>query len=98
MQQPFTETGGARIGWLNASWPFAQISADQGNLIISVLWRTYAFTLKQVLFIERYSGLTSEGIRIRHNVAEYPEKIIFWGNPDKLLNGIWSSGFAVDAR
>jgi len=98
MQEPFTTRGGARIGWINFSWPLARLSATHDKLIIWVMFDAYTFAPNDVYAIERYKGYISEGIRIRHNVASYPEKIIFWSNPEKALSSIWDSGFAVDAR
>jgi hypothetical protein len=96
--KPFDITGGARVGWMNASWPLAQLSATSDNLTISVfLLGTYRFTPNQVFSIERYViiPVLGWGIQIRHGVSEYPRRIIFFslGNPDRLLSGISGSGF-----
>lgn len=98
MPKPFAATGGARIGWVNATWPFAQLSATDGKLTISAtLLGTYDFTPDQVTAIERYTliPLLGWGIRIRHRRSEYPERIIFWclGSPGNILHGISSAGF-----
>jgi hypothetical protein len=98
MQEPFTKVGGARIGWTNFSWPLALLSATHDKLIIRVMFDAYTFAPNDVYAIERYQGFISEGICIRHNVASYPERIIFWSNPEKVLSSIWDAGFAAEAR
>jgi hypothetical protein len=98
MQESFTKVGGARIGWINFTWPFARLSVTQDKLTIRVMFDAYTFAPTDVYAIERYKGYLSEGIRICHNVASYPERIIFWSNPEKALNCIWDAGFAVSAR
>jgi hypothetical protein len=96
VQWKFTITGGVRIGWFNASWPLAQLSANKNYLVVGFFGgHACTFSPHEVFAIERYRGIFSAGIRIRHSVASYPEKIIFWcwGNPEKILNGISDSGF-----
>jgi hypothetical protein len=98
MAQSFDITGGARVGWMNATWPLAQLSATADSLRISVfLLGTYSFTPDQVSSIERYVMIPvlGWGIQVRHCVPEYPRKIIFWslGSPERLLSGISGSGF-----
>jgi hypothetical protein len=95
----YTKTGGASIGWMRrATWPFAELSATADKLTVEVsILGTYTFTSDQVLSVERYVivPVLAWGVRIRHNLAEYPEKIIFWclNNPDDVLNGIRNAGF-----
>jgi hypothetical protein len=98
MPNPFTTTGGARIGWTNATWPLAQLSATADKLTISVrLLGTYSFTPAQVSAVERYViiPVIGWGIRIRHCSADCPQRVIFWclGSPDTILRGIQDSGF-----
>jgi len=102
MQQPFTKTGGARIGWLNATWPLAQLAATRDKLTVTAhLLGCYTFNPEQVSSVERYVliPVLAWGVRVRHCVAEYPQRIIFWslGNPDELLAGIRDVGFTPSA-
>jgi len=93
--------GGARIGWVNASWPFARLTADAGAL---TLWSlgTYTFTPAQVVTLERYGSIpiVSSGIRIRHNRPVYPQTIIFWcmGRRDVGLEEVAGTGFAATGK
>ncbi len=102
MPVPFTKRGGAQFGWVNASWPLARISATPECLSVGVgiLWN-YTFTPNQVSKIERYGFIPflSQGIRVRHQVPEYPQRIIFWsiGNPETIIEGIREAGFVPDA-
>jgi hypothetical protein len=89
--------GGARIGWVNASWPFARLSVSAGQLALAS-FGTYVFSPSQVVSIQPYGSipLLASGIRINHNRTDYPEKIIFWcvGNRDGVLTEILKSGFS----
>jgi hypothetical protein len=99
MEKPFTKCGGANIGWVNASWPLAKLSASAENLTVTVrILGTYKFTPDQVLSIERYGLIPflAWGIRLRHNVLDYPKRIIFLSSgspPEILLSGIRDAGF-----
>ena len=88
--------GGARIGWVNASWPFATLKITDKRLAISTL-SSYEFSPEQVVSVERYGSIPvlSSGIRINHNRADYPEKVVFWciGNREKVFAQIKKSGF-----
>jgi len=102
MSQTFTATGGARVGWTNASWPLAQLSSSQEQLILNIrLLGTYAFVPEQVSEIEKFVWLPviAQGIKIHHCNPDCPEKIIFWslGNPKTVLQGIKDSGFLPTA-
>lgn len=102
MPQPFTSTGGARIGWTNATWPLAQLSATPDALTISVrLLGSYTFAPSQVAAVERYATIPvlSWGVQIRHCRVDYPQRFIFWclGSPDTVLRGIHAAGFVPTA-
>ena len=101
-QPTFTTTGGARIGWMNASHPLAKLSADATKIEIKVrMLGTYTFAPEDIVSIERYSILPviASGIRIEHANLKYPKHVIFWSSksPEFLLDGITSSGFAPKA-
>lgn len=97
--------GGARIGWVNYSWPLASISVTSSSVtIVTTMFGLfemgrYRFTPNQVTRIERYGfiPLIGNGIRIHHTVADYPEKIVFWCRPSSVLSGIASAGFSTTA-
>lgn len=88
--------GGARIGWVNASWPFATLAANGSTLTLSSLG-TYTFTPKDVVALEPYGSipLLASGIRIEHNRRDYPKKMIFWcmGRRSVVLEEIANTGF-----
>ncbi len=99
----YSTRGGARIGWVNHSWPLASLSVDASGLTIATtmfgLFGTgrYHFTPSEVTRIERYGfiPILGEGIRVHHTVRDYPEKIVFWCRPASVLEGIASTGFPV---
>jgi hypothetical protein len=98
MPQLFTATGGARVGWTNASWPLAKLSVGPDKLTLSIaLLGTYSFTPNEVSAIERYTliPLLGWGVRICHCRVDCPQRVIFWclGSPDSVLRGIRDSGF-----
>ena len=101
MNECFEATGGAQLGWLNASWPLASLTATSDSLRVSLgLLADYHFTPDTVISLSRYSGMMGwGGIQIQHRVPEYPEHIVFkcFGNPDRLLAGICQAGFLPQA-
>jgi hypothetical protein len=95
--------GGARIGWVNATWPLARLEASRTVLSLKVAFTgTYLFTPTQVHSIEKYSSIPflGWGIRINHIVRDYPRKIVFWtfGRPETLMKRIADIGFVPQGR
>ena len=97
----YTVTGGARIGLVNYTWPLAKLMVTADRLTVNTSMfglfgmGTYSFAKDQVLSIERYGWipLIGEGIRINHSVADYPERIVFWCQPNTVLAGLAATGF-----
>lgn len=97
----YSARGGARIGWVNYTWPLASLSVDTSSLTIVTTFfglfemGRYSFRPDQVARIERFGWLPiiGEGIRVHHRVADYPKKIVFWCRPSAVLWGIASTGF-----
>lgn len=93
--------GGARIGFVNYTWPLATLECDASQLCVATtmfgLFETgrHRLTRDQVVSIEPYGVIPviGDGIRIRHTAPDVPEKIIFWCNPDSTLKAIASAGF-----
>jgi hypothetical protein len=101
----YTVKGGARIGFVNYTWPLAKLVVTADRLTVSTTMfglfgmGTYSFSEAQILSIERYGWIPfiGEGIRITHSVADYPEKIVFWCRPSSGLAGISAIGFSPAA-
>lgn len=95
----FATRGGARIGWVNASWPLAtlEVSAERLRLRVFLLG-TYDFAPGEVIALARYKLLPffASGIRIVHAKADYPAKIVLWApsDSDALIDRIREGGFA----
>lgn len=93
----YTATGGARIGWINASWPLAKLTAKSDELHISGMLGSYRFAAHEVFAVEKYVmiPIVGWGIRICHIKSDCPQKVIFWylGNPQTVLEKIRRTGF-----
>jgi hypothetical protein len=93
-----TQRGGAQVGWLSASWPFASIQIAHGSLTVSALGK-YAFAPGEVHAIEPIGSIPvlTTGIRIHHTRPDFPEKIVFYsmGGRDRLLDAASAAGFTV---
>lgn len=96
--ESFTMTGGARIGFANATWPFAKLRVDKNTLELKVqLLGNYVFGREDVISIEPFGliPVIGRGIRINHRVGNYNKKIIFWtmGNAEAVIERIRATGF-----
>jgi hypothetical protein len=94
--------GGARVGWLNTSWPLSTFHANSEEILLDIGFsEKYVFRPEQVISIEKY-GLVpflGWGIQIKHAISDYPENIIFYCfmNPEKILDELHSLGFIAKA-
>lgn len=86
----FKQTGGARIGSSNATYPFAILSCDDAALNLSCFGREYHFPRSSIRRLSRHRGLTSVGLRIEHTRESLPEFIVFWSSMP-----FWSSRFDI---
>ncbi len=93
-------TGGARIGFANATWPLVTLTANaQAITINGGLVGNCTFLPSDVVSIQPYSGFGSSGLEINHIVKGYSKTIVFWtaGNVNKLIDRIEDTGF-FDAK
>lgn len=96
----FTTRGSGRIGYVNFSWPFVTLSATKDSLEISTIFDSCSFSRSQVISLEKVQPfpLIGGGVRVVHEVPDYPERVIFWGGPDAVLAAISSVGFLPEAE
>lgn len=90
--------GGARIGKLNATYPFGKLTVTKDKLEINAsLIGRYVFRAQDIISIKPYDEipLIGKGIKINHNVANYDEKVVFWtfDNPKRVIYNIKKIGF-----
>jgi hypothetical protein len=96
MTTMFSQTGGARIGFFNASWPFAKLSATSDIIRLTCLGRECEFPRREVRRLSRHRALFSTGLRIEHAVAACPEFVVFWTfGFEKLKRGLEGAGYEV---
>ena len=76
----FKQAGGARIGFLNATYPFAVLSGDADAINLSCLGRAYHFPRSGIVRLSRHRGLISVGLRIEHDQDSLPNFIVFWSS------------------
>ena len=84
----FTQTGGARLDYFNATFPFATLSGDANALHLTCLGRGYDFPRRSIQRLSRHRGLFSVGLRIEHTQDSLPEFVVFWASVF-----FWTSGF-----
>ncbi len=94
-------TGGARIGFANASFPFATLRVSKHKLELKAsLIGNLVFQPADIVSIEPYRliPVIGQGILIKHNVPTYKERVIFWttANPESVVQQIRSTGFLAD--
>lgn len=98
-QDSITIIGGARIGCINVTFPFAKLTINKDLLNLKLMFiGNYSFKRSDIISVERYGLIPffSWGIRINHTCNNYPQKMIFWTfgkNPVKLIEKIYTMGF-----
>jgi hypothetical protein len=81
----YRESGGARVGWFNATFPFAVLRLEDGALTLSVLGYRYVFQPGDVVRVEA-AGFFSSGLRIVHT-GEEAESVLHEGEGHHLAGG-----------
>ncbi len=95
MTSTFAQLGGARIGFVNATWPFAQLSADRDAIALRCLFK-FTFPRDSITKLGRYRGFTSSGLQIEHTVPRYPRFMVFWTfSFDALKGELEALGYTV---
>lgn len=91
-------TGGARIGTANATIPFATLKVNKNSLELNASFvGKLTFQPSEIISIEPYVmiPILGQGIKIKHNVSTYNEKVIFWTfkDPNSVIKEIQEMGF-----
>lgn len=93
------EKGGARIGFANATWPFAtlKVSKDKLELNASVIGNL-VFRPEDIISIVPQAGFLGRGLKIIHRVPKYKDTVIFWtvSNPVLVKKRIDETGFLAN--
>ncbi|PJJ83522.1 hypothetical protein [Mucilaginibacter auburnensis] len=89
------ETGGAKIGLAQATWPFVKLQVNKNVLRLnaSILGNLY-FRPSDIISIEPSSLFSGAGIKINHRVNGYSTKVVFLTSGSRdLITRIASTGF-----
>jgi hypothetical protein len=79
------ETGGARIGMANATWPFANLTVNENRLTLNAsIIGNLTFKPSDIISIETYSviPLLGQGIRIHHRIEQMNNDILLDQRPN----------------
>jgi hypothetical protein len=94
MGSTFSQIGGARIGFINATWPLAQLSADRDAIALRCLFK-FTFPRQKIARLSRYRLFFSTGLQIEHTVPRYPRFMVFWGSFKRLKVELEALGYTV---
>jgi hypothetical protein len=93
----FSQIGGTRLGFLNATWPFANLAANSDELTLRVFVIKFTFPKASVAKVSEYSGFVSSGLRIEHRNKNAPSFIVFWTpHSSALLKQLASMGYQTN--
>ena len=106
----YVETGGIRWGesfgsGANLTWPFATLSADNQEIVISykalfgIIRNSFRISRNNLKSIKHKKGILpfSTGVEIAHSNGEYPPYILFWSfHYQELRKQLESFGYKVE--
>ena len=97
------ERGGARIGMANATWPFATLTVNKNELQLKAsIIGCLVFKPSDIISIQPFVQIPfiGQGIKIKHSVAGYNPKVIFWtmASPKELISRIEQTGFLTNTN
>lgn len=95
--ESFSQVGGARIDFFNATWPFVKINVTPNTIELKCLSKKYIFERDQIVDLREYEGMFSKGLLIEHKLKNYPHHIVFWTFKfDRLKHGLERFGYIVN--
>jgi hypothetical protein len=103
-----TLSGGIRYGrsfWLslNFSAPFSKLQIAGDRLVLSVSFlgfyrRTFEFPREAIRQLHWRRGLFCSGVQIEHDIAGYPNFILFWPLGSDLREDLGSFDYKLESR
>ena len=100
MVSKFSQIGGARIGFFNATWPLAKFSATSEAVSVRCAFK-FIFPKDKIYRLSRYDGIPNAlyrptGLQIQHDVSSYPVFFVFWTfNFERLKRELEALGYKV---
>lgn len=98
-------TGGIRYGdtyydAFNASWPFARLIIESEMIHLETsFFKSFSFPKHRILALSKYSGFLSKGLRIEHEISEYPPFVVFWTSSLEVIKlALVENGYAVSEK
>ncbi|MGW8123759.1 hypothetical protein ACV07N_13970 [Roseivirga echinicomitans] len=93
-----TLTGGAKIGIMNYTYPFATMVVSKDKIqLTTATGVNLVFRPQDIVSIKTHKELpvVGQGIRIKHQISGYSKMIIFWlmEDPELVLEKIQATGF-----
>lgn len=94
--------GGIRCGnsyyeAFNATWPFAELLIGAEAISMRVaFYKFFVFPRNHIQSLSEYRGFFSKGVKIEHDLAEYPPFIVFWTfELDAVKSALDKDGYAI---
>jgi hypothetical protein len=88
-------TGGLRMSWFNATWPFARMTLDDDGIVVRVLgFAAFQTAWPALTRAERVIGgvLGSAGVRLTRMDGR---RVVFWTfRPEPILDALRTHGFS----
>jgi hypothetical protein len=76
--ESFSQVGGARFDFFNATWPFVKIYVSPNTIKLKCFSKKYTFEKDQIVDLREYAGMMSKGLLIEHKHKNYPHHMVFW--------------------
>ena len=97
---PVTLVGGAFLGRMQASWPFARLAIGQDKLVLAAMMSEHVFTLDdniELTWDKHPLFGFYQGVRIVHEQPDVPERIVFlYLRTQKLRKLLEATDFSLE--
>lgn len=92
----YRKRGGARVNYIYATWPFAQIGIGREEIRFRFLWNTYKINREDIQELRFVRGITSRGLVVIHSSRHAPADLIFWTfSPQSLIQALGNMDYEI---